>query len=272
MGSALSADGVRAWYAMRNVRGNRLSVNAAGAKSDILLLDAQARSRESVESVSQDRWCGVHIEMIDLLRCVNAHEETWLVASFREVTNRMVTEGTLGCPICSAEYEIRNGVVDFTRGENIAECDAERQAASHRREELATRAGAYLDATQPATTIVLGGLWAYAAQELADIADVRVIALNPPREVKESERVGLARIAGAIPLASESAHGVALDAWFKLGAMNGAVRVTRPAGRIVGPVSFEAPAEVVVLAHDDNYWVAEKTPEMITLRRATSRD
>jgi hypothetical protein len=99
-----------------------------------------------------------------------------------------------------------------------------------------------------------------------------VIALNPPREVKESERVGLARIAGAIPLASESAHGVALDAWFKLGAMNGAVRVTRPAGRIVGPVSFEAPAEVVVLAHDDNYWVAEKTPEMITLKRAASPD
>jgi len=37
--------------------------------------------------------------MIDLLRCINAHEDTWLVASFREVTNRIVTEGTLGCPI-----------------------------------------------------------------------------------------------------------------------------------------------------------------------------
>ena len=210
--------------------------------------------------------------MIDLLRCVNAHEDTWLVASFREVTNRMVMEGTLGCPICSAEYEIRHGVVDFTGGENIADCEAERAVASHRREELATRAGAYLDATQPATTIVLGGLWAYAAQELADIADVRVIALNAPREVKESERVGLASIAGSIPLASDSAQGVALDAWFRLDAIKEAVRVTRPAGRIVGPVSFSAPADVVVLAHDDNYWVAEKTPEMISLRRAGSAD
>ena len=210
------------------------------------------------------------IEMIDLLRCMNAHEDTWLVASFREVTNRMVMEGTLGCPICSAEYEIRNGVVDFTRGEDITEFDAVRADASHRREELATRAGAYLDATQPATTIVLGGLWAYAAQELAEIAEVRVIALNAPPEVKESERVGLARMAGSIPLASDSVHGAALDAWFRLDAINEAVRVTRPAGRIVGPVSFATPAEVVVLAHDDNYWVAEKTPEMISLKRAGS--
>ena len=210
--------------------------------------------------------------MIDLLRCVNAHEDTWLVASFKEVTNRLAMEGTLGCPVCSAEYEIRNGVVDFTRGENIAEYEADRAAASHQREGLATRAGAYLDATQPATTIVLGGLWAYAAQELADMVGVRVLALNAPREVKESERVGLARIAGVIPLASDSAHGVALDAWFKTNAFHDAVRVTRPAGRIVGPVSFAAPADIVVLAHDDTYWVAEKSPEMISLRRADSSD
>src|SRR5437764_7867842 len=120
----------------------------------------------------------VFIELIDLLRCVNAHEDTWLVASFRQVTNRMVIEGTLGCPICSAQYEITNGVVDFTSGEGIADRDAERAHASHRRAALATRAGAYLDTTQPGTTIVLGGLWAYAAQDLAEMADLRVIALN----------------------------------------------------------------------------------------------
>src|SRR6478672_10598811 len=129
--------------------------------------------------------------MIDLLRCVNAHEDSWLVASFREVTNRMVMEGTLGCPVCSAEYQIKNGVVDFTGGEHITAAEQERSSATHRREELATRAGAYLDATQPGTTIVLGGLWAYAAQELSEMADVRVLAINPPSGLKESERVGL---------------------------------------------------------------------------------
>ena len=208
--------------------------------------------------------------MIDLLRCVNAHEDTWLVASFREIANRIVIEGTLGCPVCSAEYEIKNGIVDFTRGQSVADSEAERAAAGHRREELATRAGAYLDVTQPGTTIVLGGLWAYAAQELADMADVRVIALNAPREVRESDRVGLVRIADSIPLASSSAHGVALDAWLRSATIDDAVRVTKPVGRVVSPVSFAAPADVVVLAHDEHYWVAEKTPEMIPLRRSPS--
>jgi hypothetical protein len=211
----------------------------------------------------------VHIEMIDLLRCVNPHEDTWLVASFREITNRIVIEGTLGCPICSAEYEIRNGIVDFTQGESIDEYEAERASTSHRREELATRAGAYLDATQPGTTIVLGGLWAFAAQQLADMADVRVIALNSPREVTESERVGLVRIATSIPLASSSVHGVALDAWFKRATVDEAARVTKPGGRVVGATALAPPANSVELAHDEHYWVAENPPVMIALRRST---
>ncbi|MFL5501385.1 MAG: hypothetical protein ACJ79Q_09145 [Gemmatimonadaceae bacterium] len=208
------------------------------------------------------------IELIDLLRCVNEHEDTWLVASFSEITNRFVMEGTLGCPICHAEYPIRNGVADFTAGEPIRECDDERGAAGHKREELATRAGAYLDATQPGATIVLGGLWAYAAQELAAMADLRVIALNAPGEVKVSERVGLVRAAKRIPLAANSVQGVAFDAWFEKSISGDAVRVVRPGGRIVGPTAFETPQQTAVLAHDDNYWVAERPAEVIALRRA----
>ena len=170
--------------------------------------------------------------------------------------------------MCSAQYEIRGGVADFTQGESVAECDAERAAASHRREELATRAGAFLDATKAGTTIVLGGLWAYASVELAEIADVRVIALNAPPEVAESERVGLVRVAARIPLATNSAHGVAVDAWFRRASVDEVLRVTRPAGRVVGPASFQSPPGAVVLAHDDNYWVAEKNPEMSPLRRS----
>jgi hypothetical protein len=208
------------------------------------------------------------IELIDLLRCVNTHEDTWLVASFREVTNRMVIEGTLGCPVCSAEYEIRKGIVDFTRGDSIADVEVERAHASHQREELATRAGAYLDATQPGTTIVLGGLWAYAAQGLAEIADVRVIAVNAPSGVEETERVGLVRIADRIPLATNSVHGVAVDAWFGTPTIEEAVRIVRPVGRVVGATSSPAPESAVVLAHDEHYWVAEKAPEMVSLRRS----
>jgi hypothetical protein len=210
----------------------------------------------------------VFIELIDLLRCVNPHDETWLVASFNKVSNRFVEEGKLGCPSCSSAYWIRGGLADFSGEMVLPECEEERAAAGHRREELATRAGAYLDATEPGATIVLGGLWACAAQELSEMAEVRVLALNGPSEVKESETVGLVRVGSEIPLAAGSVLGVALDAWFPAKIVESAVRVVRPGGRIVGPASFNTPSGLSVLAHDDKYWVAQKGPEVITLSRA----
>lgn len=209
------------------------------------------------------------IELIDLLRCINAHEDTWLVASFQTVSNRFVMEASLGCPSCSAQYQVNEGIADFSAGVALPSCEAERAAASHNREEHATRAGAYLEATEPGATIVLGGVWAYAAQELSEMAEVRILALNAPSEVKESQTVGLLRVGTEIPVARGSLFGVALDAWFPAKLIASAVRAVRPGGRIVGPVTIPAPAELSVLAHDDNYWVAQKAPEVVKLSRAS---
>ena len=209
------------------------------------------------------------IELIDLLRCINAHEDTWLVASFTTVANRFVLDASLGCPSCSAQYLVREGIGDFSAGAELDSCEAERAAASHTREELATRAGAYLDATEPGATIVLGGVWAHAAQELSEMADVRVLALNAPAEVKESQTVGLLRVGSKIPVSPGSVFGVALDAWFPTNIVESAVRAVRPGGRIVGPTAIAPPPELAVLAHDDNYWVALKAPEVVTISRAS---
>ena len=209
------------------------------------------------------------IELIDLLRCINEHEDTWLVASFKTVANRFVLEASLGCPTCSAQYPIHEGIADFSAGAVQPSCEAERAAASHRREELATRAGAYLDATEPGATIVLGGVWAYAAQELSEMAEVRVLALNAPAGVKESQTVGIVCVASEIPVAPGSVLGVAIDAWFPAKILGSAVRAVRPGGSIVGPAVFPAPADLSVLAHDDTYWVAQKAPEVIKLSRAS---
>jgi hypothetical protein len=211
----------------------------------------------------------VFIELIDLLRCIRPHDETWLVASFSKVNNRFVEEAKLGCPSCSAEYWIRGGVADFSGEVILPECEDERKAASHRREELATRAGAYLEATEPGATVVLGGLWAYAAQELSEMAEIRVIALNAPSEVKESETIGLVRVGSEIPLAAGSVLGVAVDAWFPAKIIESAVRVVRPGGRIVGPAAIQPPSDLSILAHDDRYWVAQKAPEVVTISRAS---
>jgi hypothetical protein len=211
----------------------------------------------------------VFIELIDQLRCINAHDDIWLVASFKTVSNRFVLEGSLGCPSCSAQYPIDGGIADFSAGLALPACEAERAAASHKREEHATRAGAYLDATEPGATIVLGGIWAYAAEELGQMAEVRVLALNAPAGVKESERVGLVHVGSEIPVAPGSVLGLAFDAWFPAKLVASAIRAVRPGGRIVGPVTIPAPAELSVLAHDDNYWVALKAPEVVKLSRAS---
>ena len=209
------------------------------------------------------------IELIDLLRCINAHEDTWLVASFTTVSHRFVLEGSLGCPSCSAEYRILDGIADFSAGMELASCEAERAAASHRREELATRAGAYLSATEPGATVILGGVWAYAAQELSEMAEVRVLALNAAADVEESPTVGLLQVGSAIPVQTGSVLGVALDPWLPAKIIDSAVKAIRPGGRVVGPVNMTPPPGLAVLAHDDHYWVAQKAPEVIKLSRAS---
>jgi uncharacterized protein YbaR (Trm112 family) len=210
----------------------------------------------------------VFIELIDQLRCINEHQDTWLVASFETVSNRFVMEASLGCPSCSAQYPIHEGIADFSAGVSLRSCETERAGASHNREEHATRAGAYLEATEPGATIVLGGVWAYAAEELSEMAEVRVLALNAPPEVRESHGVGLLRVGSEIPVAPGSVLGVALDAWFPVSLFASAVKAVRPGGRIVGPVTIPVPPELAVLAHDDNYWVALKAPEVVKLSRA----
>src|SRR5690606_30679279 len=56
----------------------------------------------------------MHIEIVDALRCIVPHEETWLVASVESWQGRQIQTGTLGCPVCRATYPVRDGVADFT--------------------------------------------------------------------------------------------------------------------------------------------------------------
>jgi hypothetical protein len=210
----------------------------------------------------------VFIELLDLLRCINAHEDTWLVASFKTVSNRFVLDGTLGCPTCSAKYPITTGVADFTAGADLPPRKTGEWAATLEREEIATRAGAFLDVTEPGATVVLGGSWARAAQELSLMTGARVLALNPESGVEESETVGLLLVGSEIPVAPGSVLGVALDASFPAGIVASAVKAVRAGGRIVGPTAIPPPSELTVLARDEDYWVARKAPEVIKLSRA----
>src|SRR4029077_13061086 len=58
----------------------------------------------------------VHIELTEMLRCPERHEEGYLVMSTGEMVGRMVRSGMLGCPACGKEYPIVKGGAHFSRG------------------------------------------------------------------------------------------------------------------------------------------------------------
>src|SRR5256886_15142746 len=75
-------------------------------------------------------WCSapVHIELTEMLRCPETHEEAFLVMSTGEMVGRMVRSGILGCPVCRKEDPIVKGIVNFSGGEGTPLRDTDKQS------------------------------------------------------------------------------------------------------------------------------------------------
>src|SRR3954471_5210085 len=117
------------------------------------------------------------IELIDALRCPNKHEESWLVASAPRMEAGHIVEGVLGCPVCTAEYSISDGVVDFRR-DKAGPLPAGVQGDA----ETAMRLAALLDLSDAQGFAVLLGTWGAHAHELSAIVEVPLIVVDPPED------------------------------------------------------------------------------------------
>jgi uncharacterized protein YbaR (Trm112 family) len=190
----------------------------------------------------------VFIPLVDVLRCPNAHEETWLVASIYRADNRDIRVGTLGCPICTAEYPIRDGVVVF----DDAVLPPPYTAPD---EEEAVRLAAALDLTDARMTTVLQGDWGVQAPIIAGMSPVQLILVNPPDGVASGDGVSIVRAVSA-PLARGSTDAAAFDASASPAMIASLVASLRPGGRLVGPASTAIPDGATELARDDDIWVA----------------
>jgi uncharacterized protein YbaR (Trm112 family) len=214
----------------------------------------------------------VFIELADYLRCPRLHEETWLVASSSRTEGRNIIEGTLGCPICRAEYPIRAGTVWFTERERRGHAAASSPSAVD--PELAIRLAAFLDLRDAQGFALLAGSWGQAARLLRDVVATNLVLLNPRPPVDATAGVSVLEIDSAIPLATATCHAVALDEHHGDAAhVDSAVRVLRPSGRLVAPASTPLPGGVTELARDETLWVAEREagkPRIVTLERGTS--
>jgi len=202
----------------------------------------------------------VFVELMDRLRCPNDHADTWLVATASRTAHRYLIDATLGCPECDTEYEVRDGDVFF--GAPVA---SEPMLDS---EDEAMRAAALLN-VQERGLYVLDGGWASLARAVQGILDVDLLLTDPPFApgTASAGQGTLRGIGDRWPLASASLHGIALDRATPARTAD-AVRVLRAAGRLIAPVDAALPAGVRELARDDRHWVAEKTGDVIPLRRA----
>lgn len=207
------------------------------------------------------------IEFIDLLRCPRDHEETWLVAAFNKMSGRYVKQGTLGCPVCHATYEIRNRVADLRT--DPAELMLEYRPRKIPTTEETMRLAALLNLTRPGSLVILQSDYADAAQPIAELTQSRVIGMNVFSDFDDSELTSAVLADTRLPFATASADGIALIAnEFRSADI---ARVLKPGGRVILPADALIPAEMTELARDEACIVAESTGPLIGLTGKSRR-
>jgi uncharacterized protein YbaR (Trm112 family) len=208
------------------------------------------------------------VDLLDRLRCPVPHDDSWLVATALVTQHRHIVEGSLGCPVCRAEYPIRDGVVWFG-GEEVPAAEITGEAV---RPAEATRLAALLSLNELGV-FVLGGAWGVLADELAKLMPARLMLVSPP-----GIATGWSVVRGtadSMPFAIGSSMGIAIDrASGRLAAA--AARTLTARGRLVAPADTPVPAEIVVVADDDRHWVGERPTSavasaLVSPRRAAPR-
>jgi uncharacterized protein YbaR (Trm112 family) len=196
----------------------------------------------------------VFVPLIDILRCVRSHDETWLVASIERADDRDMLEGVLGCPICLTEYPVRDGVVHFAANRAPDRPPVEESGALVA-EEDAMRVAAALDLTDARMIAVLHGAWAGVAQLVRAVSPAQLLLINGPPEMVSGDGVSIV-VSDTAPLAQGSVDAVAVDATASAAMLESLVRSLRAKGRMLGPVAIAVPDGLVEIARDDEVWVA----------------
>ena len=195
------------------------------------------------------------VEIVDALRCPRDHEESWLVLAAQQTEERHVLEGTLGCPVCRAEYLIHQGVADFTDAATTPAPSGALHALPP-----ADHLAAMLNLGDALGFVVLTGVWGTRADELIETIDAPPLLLvDPPAGVAMGRGLSGLRAGAKLPLATGAARAVATDATDPARVAE-AARVARVGGRIVAPAGAPVPEGVRELVRDDAVWVGERQP------------
>ena len=205
------------------------------------------------------------VELIESLRCPNDHEESSLIAAATRSEARHIIQGTLGCPVCHAEFPIKDGVVEFGARPSFNVFEVPSQ-------ETAMRLAAFLELTDARGFALLCSRWAIHIEFLGRLTETPIVAVNPSIAMPVRLAAGAIR-AKAIPFAEGSARAFALDNSSSKEIIASGVRAVRTGGRVLGPATLSVPEGVRELVRDDEVWVGEKTaassptPRLVSLSK-----
>lgn len=139
----------------------------------------------------------MHIELTEMLRCPERHEEGVLVMSTGEMLGRMVRSGILGCPVCGKEYPIMRGVAHFSALSVAPSGTAPRSPLSVDAQTLQ----ALLDLSGPGGYVLLLGSAARHAVGLAGLmGGIHFVGVNAPDDLEELPVLSLLACEAMIPL------------------------------------------------------------------------
>ncbi|GBD31406.1 hypothetical protein HRbin33_00358 [bacterium HR33] len=204
------------------------------------------------------------IEVAEMLRCPEPHEESFCVVAPEEMAGRMILRGVIGCPVCRTEFPIRDGVAEF----GSAPQRAPESGGSPDLPE-AEAVAALLGLGGPGGYVVLVGAAASLAENLAEwLPGVHFIGINPTAGVSASPILSLLVCDRMVPLRSSMARGVvigpdlATEFW-----VGEAARILLRGLRVVvlGRESCQV-AGLGELAKGTGMWVGEKTASVASGR------
>src|SRR6185295_11974054 len=193
----------------------------------------------------------VFIELTDLLRCPNPHDESFLVLLPDKMDGRSVRTGQLGCPVCGRTFELVEGVFDA----GGAPPDL-RGTTGLTGENLSVLMGLSGPGGYAALVGPVASLW----QEVAALnPGVALVAINPPKTVTDSAGVSVVR-GGMIPIKSRTLRGVVLGKpyaddpiWVR-----DAARLVLPGLRVVGEGDQPPEDLIEVMASAGGVWVGSR--------------
>ncbi|MFI5232720.1 MAG: hypothetical protein ACHQSE_09430 [Gemmatimonadales bacterium] len=205
------------------------------------------------------------VDLLEKLRCPNEHEPSPLIATASRTVDRHIIEGTLGCPVCHAEFEVRHGALELGDSEIVPMLTAAALSDERR-----MRTGALLGLDERGGLYVLDFISSYFISGLRELSpNSMFVALSGDAGIEGASGVIVGHGEG-IPLAAGCARGIVLDhATPKL--LRAAVNALAAGGRLVAPADARVPTGIREIAADSAQWVGEReaVPTLSGIRRAS---